>query len=88
MGIIGFMRGLTNDVANDGIIANAVLLPGLVNTLATAPSRKSRSAPPGDTRPLGEPKDMTGAVLLLASDDAASITGEAIVVDSGQYRIG
>jgi len=25
MGIIGFMRGLVNDVANDGIIANAVL---------------------------------------------------------------
>jgi NAD(P)-dependent dehydrogenase (short-subunit alcohol dehydrogenase family) len=27
MGIIGFMRGLANDVANDGITANAVL-PG------------------------------------------------------------
>jgi 3-oxoacyl-[acyl-carrier protein] reductase len=36
MGIIGFMRGLANDVANDGITANAVL-PGLTNTLATAP---------------------------------------------------
>ena len=36
MGIIGFMRGLANDVASDGITANAVL-PGLTNTLATAP---------------------------------------------------
>src|SRR5258705_9031993 len=36
MGIIGFMRGLANDVANDGITANAVL-PGLTNTLATVP---------------------------------------------------
>src|SRR3984957_4025845 len=35
MGIIGFMRGLANDVAGDGITANAVL-PGLINTLATA----------------------------------------------------
>src|SRR6202030_1372011 len=35
MGIIGFMRGLANDVANDGITANAVL-PGLMNTPATA----------------------------------------------------
>jgi NAD(P)-dependent dehydrogenase (short-subunit alcohol dehydrogenase family) len=25
MGIIGFMRGLANDVANEGITANAVL---------------------------------------------------------------
>src|ERR1700741_612533 len=32
MGIIGFMRGLANDVAADGITANA-LLPGLINTL-------------------------------------------------------
>ena len=31
MGIIGFMRGLANDVASDGITANAVL-PGLTNT--------------------------------------------------------
>src|ERR1700744_684720 len=35
MGIIGFMRGLANDVASDGITANSVL-PGLTNTLATA----------------------------------------------------
>src|SRR5258706_11749589 len=35
MGIIGFMRGLANDVASDGITANAVL-PGLTNTSATA----------------------------------------------------
>ena len=32
MGIIGFMRGLANDVANYGITANTVM-PGLTNTL-------------------------------------------------------
>ena len=37
---------------------------------------------------LGEPKDVTGAVIFLTSDDAAFITGQAIVVDGGQYRIG
>jgi NAD(P)-dependent dehydrogenase (short-subunit alcohol dehydrogenase family) len=37
---------------------------------------------------LGEPRDLTGAVLFLTSDDAAFITGQAIVVDGGQYRIG
>lgn len=36
---------------------------------------------------LGEPRDLTGAVLFLTSDDAAFITGQAIVVDGGQYRI-
>jgi NAD(P)-dependent dehydrogenase (short-subunit alcohol dehydrogenase family) len=37
---------------------------------------------------LGEPRDVTGAVLFLTSDDAAFITGQAIVVDGGQYRTG
>ena len=90
MGIIGFMRGLANDVANDGITANAVL-PGLINTLATAPqSEEQKRATWGQQaiKRLGEPKDVTGAVLFLTSDDAAFITGEAIVVDGGQYRIG
>ena len=53
-------------------------------------SRKSKSATWGQQaiKRLGEPKDVTGAVLFLTSDDAAFITGEAIVVDGGQYRIG
>jgi NAD(P)-dependent dehydrogenase (short-subunit alcohol dehydrogenase family) len=36
----------------------------------------------------GDPEDVTGAVLILTTDDAAFITGRAIVVDGGQYRIG
>ena len=78
MGIIGFMRGLANDVANDGITANAVL-PGLTNTVATEQQAIKR---------LGDPEDVTGAVLFLTSDEAAFITGQAIVVDGGQHRIG
>jgi NAD(P)-dependent dehydrogenase (short-subunit alcohol dehydrogenase family) len=90
MGIIGFMRGLANDVANDGITANAVL-PGLTNTDAIAPQpaeqRRSTWEQQAIKR-LGEPEDVTGAVLFLTSDDAAFITGQAIVVDGGQYRVG
>jgi NAD(P)-dependent dehydrogenase (short-subunit alcohol dehydrogenase family) len=41
MGVIGFMRGLANDVADDGITANAVL-PGLTNTLAIAPQSEEQ----------------------------------------------
>jgi 3-oxoacyl-[acyl-carrier protein] reductase len=90
MGIIGFMRGLANDVANDGITANAVL-PGLTNTLAIAPQSEEQKRSTWEQQAikrLGEPRDVTGAVLFLTSDDAAFITGEAIVVDGGQYRIG
>src|ERR1700756_2973798 len=90
MGIIGFMRGLANDVAADGITANAVL-PGLTHTLATAPQsdeQKRGTLEQQAIKRMGEPEDVTGAVLFLTSDDAAFITGQAIVVDGGQYRIG
>jgi NAD(P)-dependent dehydrogenase (short-subunit alcohol dehydrogenase family) len=90
MGIIGFMRGLANDVADFGITANAVL-PGLTNTLAVASqSDEMKRATWGQQaiKRLGEPKDITGAILFLTSNDASFITGQAIVVDGGQYRIG
>ena len=90
MGIIGFMRGLANDVASDGITANSVL-PGLTNTLAIAPQSEEQKRDTWNQQAikrLGEPGDVTGAVLFLTSDDAAFITGQAIVVDGGQYRVG
>src|SRR5271163_2076920 len=90
MGIIGFMRGLANDVASDGITANAVL-PGLTNTPAiTAQTEEQKRDTWGQQaiKRLGEPRDITGAVLFLSSDDAAFMTAQAIVVDGGQYRIG
>jgi NAD(P)-dependent dehydrogenase (short-subunit alcohol dehydrogenase family) len=90
MGIIGFMRGLANDVADYGVTANAVL-PGLTNTLAIASqSDEMKRATWGQQaiKRLGEPEDITGAILFLTSDDAAFITGQAIVVDGGQYRVG
>src|SRR5246127_4861140 len=90
MGIIGFMRGLANDVATDGITANAVL-PGLTNTQATAPQseeQKRATWAQQAIKRIGQPGDITGAVLFLTSNDAAFITGQAIVVDGGQYRIG
>ena len=65
MGIIGFMRDLANDVANDGITANAVL-PGLINTLATAPQSEEQKHSTWEQQAikrLGEPEDVTGAVL-------------------------
>jgi NAD(P)-dependent dehydrogenase (short-subunit alcohol dehydrogenase family) len=70
MGIIGFMRGLANDVASDGITANAVL-PGLTNTLATAPQSEERKRSTWEQQAikrLGEPEDVTGAILFLTTE--------------------
>ena len=89
MGIIGFMRGLANDVANDGITANAVL-PGLTSTQATAlqsEEQKHGTWQQQTIKRLEQPEDVTGAVLFLTSDDAAFITGQAIVVDGGRIEL-
>jgi 3-oxoacyl-[acyl-carrier protein] reductase len=62
MRIVGFMRGLANDVANDGITANAVL-PGLTNTLATAPQSDEQKRATWEqqvTKRMEEPEDVTG----------------------------
>lgn len=90
MGIIGFMRGLANDVANDGITCNAVL-PGLTHTPATeAQSEEQRRATwQGQAiQRFAEPEDIVGSILFLTSDDAAFMTGQALVIDGGQYRVG
>lgn len=90
IGIIGFMRGLANDIANDSITANAVL-PGEINALATAPQSQEQKLSTWEQqviKQLGDPEDVTGAVLFLTTDDAAFITGQAIVADGGRYRIG
>ena len=58
-------------------------MPGSIDTSGMGlDARKLR----GENVPLGrigEPIDMTGAALFLASDDAAYITGDVIKVDGG-----
>jgi 3-oxoacyl-[acyl-carrier protein] reductase len=90
MGIIGFMRGLANDVANDGITCNAVL-PGLTHTPATDAQGEEQRRATWQTQAIqrfAEPEDIVGPVLFLTTDDAAFMTGQALVVDGGQYRVG
>ena len=90
MGIIGFMRGLANDVANDGITCNAVL-PGLTHTVATEAQGEEQRRATWQTQAIqrfAEPGDIVGPVLFLTSDDAAFMTAQALVVDGGQYRVG
>ena len=73
------------------MMLQAMAMPGLTNTLATAPQSEEQKRATWEQQAikrLGEPDDVTGAVLFLTSDDAAFITGQAIVVDGGQYRIG
>ena len=89
MGAIGFMRGLANDVGNDGITCNA-LLPSLTNTPATAdvPAEAKQFVWQQQAiKRLAEPEDIVGPVAFLASEEASFITGQALVVDGGLYKI-
>ena len=84
------LKALANDVASDGVTANAVL-PDLTNTHAIGPQSEEQKRATWKQRAIkrrGEPEETTGAILFLTSDDAAFITGQAIVVDGGQHRIG
>jgi len=89
MGAIGFIRGLANDVAADGITANAVL-PSLTRTPATADvsdEAKQLVWQQQAIKRLAEPEDIVGPIAFLASEEAAFITGQALVVDGGLYKI-
>lgn len=89
MGAIGFIRGLANDIAGDGITANAVL-PSLTRTPATADvpdEAKQQVWQQQAIKRLAEPEDIVGPIAFLASEEAAFITGQALVVDGGLYKI-
>ncbi len=89
MGAIGFMRGLANDVAAFGITCNAIL-PSLTNTPATADvpwEAKQLVWQQQAIKRLGEPEDIVGPVAFLAGAEASFITGQALVVDGGLYKI-
>lgn len=89
MGVIGFVRGLANDVADSGITVNAVL-PALTNTRLTQDMPEAVKRQTWEQQAIkrfAEPSDIAGAVCFLSSDDAAFITGQAVPVDGGQYKI-
>jgi 3-oxoacyl-[acyl-carrier protein] reductase len=85
-GQLGFMRTVAMEVAGAGITVNAVL-PGNIKTEGLADLgeeylRTMAAAIP--LKRLGTVDDVANTVVFLASDEAAYLTGVAIVVDGGQ----
>jgi NAD(P)-dependent dehydrogenase (short-subunit alcohol dehydrogenase family) len=86
-GLLGLVRNAAIDLGHHGIRVNAVA-PGIVRTrLATFLTEDPVEGPKYlENVPLGrfaEPEDIAKAIVFLASDDAAYITGEQLVVDGG-----
>lgn len=85
-GVIGFTKALAREVAPLGITVNAIA-PGIIETETTR-----QTFPEGalqayqaqvPLRRLGQPEDLTGLVVFLASPAAAYITGQVYAVDGG-----
>jgi 3-oxoacyl-[acyl-carrier protein] reductase len=85
-GMNGFMRTAALELAPHGITINAVE-PGSIRTEGLADFGAATIAAMEECIPLrrlGEPSEIGAAALFLASDLAAYITGQSIVVDGGQ----
>ncbi len=84
-GLVGLARSISRELGGRGITAN-VVAPGFVETDMTAalPDAQQRaylaSIPAGR---FARPEEVAGAVLFLASDAAAYVTGAVIPVDGG-----
>jgi 3-oxoacyl-[acyl-carrier protein] reductase len=85
-GQLGFMRTAAIELAPHGITVNAVL-PGNIATEGLADLgeeyfRAMEASVP--MRRLGSVDDIANAALFFASDEAAYITGQSLVIDGGQ----
>ena len=83
-GVIGFVKALARELGPAGVTVNAVA-PGPVQTAINertpAQVREWESALPLGR--LGQPDDVAGAVVFLASDLASWITGHVLQVNGG-----
>jgi 3-oxoacyl-[acyl-carrier protein] reductase len=85
-GQLGFMRTAAMELAPHGITVNAVLPGNIVTEGLTGigedyARRMAASIP---MRRLGSVDDIANAALYFASDEAAYVTGQSLIIDGGQ----
>lgn len=87
-GIVGFVKALAREVALEAITVNAIC-PGVTDTAQPRGHHseeelyaQAKQIPLGR---IGQPEDIVGPVLFLASDAAAYVTGQALMVTGGGF---
>ena len=84
-GLIGLTKSVAKEVASRNVTANAVA-PGLVTTELTAGLTEEQEQAVLQLAPLGRPatpEEIAPAVVYLASEEAAYVTGSVLTVDGG-----
>jgi 3-oxoacyl-[acyl-carrier protein] reductase len=84
-GLIGFTKSVAKEYAGRGVLANCIA-PGYIETDMTSglpDAAKATLLEHIALGRLGRPEEVAGAALFLASDLAAYITGQVLVVDGG-----
>ena len=88
-GLVGMSKSLAREVASRGITVN-VVAPGFVETAMTEALNDAQKSKIADEIPLGrvgQPEDIAGAVVYLASDAAAWVTGATLHVNGGMAML-
>jgi NAD(P)-dependent dehydrogenase (short-subunit alcohol dehydrogenase family) len=90
-GVLNLSKSAALELAPDRIRVNAICPGGILTPLfhrgrEEAGAERLRSFQPWPD--IGLPEHIAGAALFLASDDAAFVTGEHVVVDGGQTAAG
>ena len=86
-GLIGFTKSLARELASRNVTAN-VVAPGFVETAMTAKLPEALRQRMLDDIPLsrfGTAEEIAAAVLYLASEEAAYVTGQTLNVSGGLY---
>jgi 3-oxoacyl-[acyl-carrier protein] reductase len=85
-GLIGFTKGLANDLAADGITANCVV-PGIIDTVRAPGTKRPQHHQSSKTLVgrFGTPQEIAAAVRFLAGPGARYITGQSLHVNGGAY---
>ncbi len=88
-GMIGMSKSLAGEIASRGITVNCVA-PGFIESPMTDVLNEKQKAAILDSVPagrLGQSREIAAAVLYLASDEAAYVTGQTLHVNGGMAMI-